>query len=234
MSDKPIREVRRLAVIQHHIDPRRDDKEARKVWAETCEKAYAAIRANVPVTELEGVNPIEPYGRFSGVFEWRTYWHSSDGLETVYVVIREYEVDPTPEESAVIDLDEVVRLLREVHDIDNAYVAQTGGGVATIYAGPTRPDPDIQSVAWGDVRYAAIAGPGTYGWGVKPSTASLDDFFVGVDDQGEADPVAPGEVGARTEADVAKLIAAQAWKSDPTQPLSADEIAALGFDGPRS
>lgn len=122
-----------------------------------------------------------------------------------------------------LDLDRIVEILRDQHHIENAYVEQTGGGVATIYAGPTRVDDD------GATRYAAIAGPGSYGWGVRKSTADLAEFYVGPDDQGEADPVEPVTLGAYTEEAIASVIAAQARKSTPV-PLSADEIEALGLD----
>jgi hypothetical protein len=123
-----------------------------------------------------------------------------------------------------LDLDRVVVLLREQHHIENAYVEQTGGGVAAIYAGPTRTDDE------GQTRYAAIAGPGQYGWGIKASVAYLEEFYVGPDDQGEGDPVEPVTLGATSEEHVATIIAAQARKSDPTVGLSADEIDRLGFD----
>lgn len=127
-----------------------------------------------------------------------------------------------------LDLDRIVVLLREQHHIENAYVEQTGGGVAAIYAGPKRPDPEGRPGI--DFRYAAVAGPGSYGWGVKASTAALEEFYVGPDDQGDETPVEPVVLGATSEEHVATIIAAQARKADPTLPLSADEIDALGFD----
>jgi hypothetical protein len=65
-----------------------------------------------------------------------------------------------------------------------AYVEQTGGGCATIYAGEPAPD------SHGDLRYPACAGPGVFngpGW-TNPS-ATTDEFYIGPDDDGETDPV---------------------------------------------
>lgn len=125
-----------------------------------------------------------------------------------------------------LNLDRIVEILVNQHRLDQAYVEQTGGGVATIYAGPTRPDPEDPSAR----RFAAVAGPGSYGWGHRASVASLDEFYVGPDDQGEADAIDVATVGAVTEEQVAALIAAQARRADPTQPVDADELTALGLD----
>jgi hypothetical protein len=129
-----------------------------------------------------------------------------------------------------INLDRVVALLtaRGVF----AYVEQTGGGCATIYAGPTHHEP-----GWGD-RYAACAGPGWFTGGQAPEggpmftggRARLDDFVVGADDDGETTPTTPLHVGATTEEDVADLIAAQVALPDPMTQLNADQLDALGFD----
>jgi len=144
----------------------------------------------------------------------------------------------------VIDLDLVVAQLGELHGV-SAFVEQTGGGVATIYAGPirrqsaectcprsetlTEHDAECPVPAGGYARYAAIAGPGVYGWGQGPSTADLGDFYIGADDDGETDPLVVADVGVTREEDVARLIAFQAKKVDPTQPLTlAEAREALG------
>lgn len=77
-----------------------------------------------------------------------------------------------------LNMDRVVELLKAKGV--SAYVEQTGGGVATIFAGPSYEEPDYGT------RYAACAGPGTYGW--RPEDASMghtDEFCVGADDYGD-------------------------------------------------
>lgn len=125
--------------------------------------------------------------------------------------------------STVLDLDTIAHLLRTEHGIDNAHVDMTGGGCATIFAGPTREEADYGT------RYAAMAGPGTFRYD-GPSTGDLVDFYVGPDDDDGAHAFSPADLGARTESDVARIIAAQARKA-ALGPLSADEVDALGFDG---
>lgn len=101
-----------------------------------------------------------------------------------------------------------------------ASVQQTGGGTATIYAGATFP---------GDERGPCVVGPGHYGWGQGPSAGNLFEFVIGPDDEGEAGFVDADAVGARTIADIARLVIAQA-----AMPLGVlvdgDTIGDLGFD----
>lgn len=124
-------------------------------------------------------------------------------------------------DSTEINFDRVVEILRTTHSV-TAYVEQTGGGTATIYAGPTREEED-----WG-TRYAAVAGPGWFaGPGWTEGRGIAEDFYIGPDDEGYEMPVVAGEVGAYTEDKIAALIAAQARKDDPTTPLSADDVAAV-------
>jgi hypothetical protein len=85
-----------------------------------------------------------------------------------------------------------------------AYVEQTGGGCATIHAGAQVQSPE------GDTIYAAVAGPGSCGWGNGPSMASTAEFFIGADDQGETPGIDYATVGAGTEQAAADLIVAQA------------------------
>jgi hypothetical protein len=119
-----------------------------------------------------------------------------------------------------IDLDKVVALLRQ--DGVDAYVEMTGGGIATIFAGPTRPMPEDPEFR----EYAACAGPGSY----SDHSASLYDFVVGVENgEGEGEYVEPLTLGVVDEEGVARLIAAQARNN--FQPLSADQVEELGYDG---
>lgn len=99
-----------------------------------------------------------------------------------------------------LDLDKVCDLLKE-RNIP-AYVEQTGGGCATIYAGePDRTDPQ-----W--PRYKALAGPGWFeGPGWSNGRADTSDFYVGPDDDGEGGYVI--SQADWTEADAAEAIAKQ-------------------------
>ncbi len=66
-----------------------------------------------------------------------------------------------------------------------AYVEQTGGGCATIYAGKLNPWTDHH----GDRRYAAAAGPGSFeGPGWSRGRGHADEFVVGPDDDGDSTP----------------------------------------------
>ena len=81
-----------------------------------------------------------------------------------------------------------------------AYTEQTGGGCATIYAGPRWDEP-----GWGS-RYAAIAGPGwfaNYRW--TDPRGDTDDFYVGADDDGVTDATSAKDM---TVAEIVELIVA--------------------------
>lgn len=101
-------------------------------------------------------------------------------------------------EGRELDMDVIVDHVRRMGVW--AYVEQTGGGCATIFAGAQRVN------AAGDPVYAVCAGPGRYGWGKLPSTGHADEFFVGADDQGETEPIDCAKVGALTEDAIAKVI----------------------------
>lgn len=103
--------------------------------------------------------------------------------------------DPTTD----IDLDAVVAILN--HRGHFAYVEQTGGGCATIYAGPQFHDDE------GYKRYAAVAGPGWFnGPGWTLAAADCRDFYIGADDDGESPYVSPSSPDIT---DVADLIEAR-------------------------
>lgn len=113
----------------------------------------------------------------------------------------------------VLDLDEVVRLLKDKGVV--AYVEQTGGGTATIYAGEQFQQRE-ETWRWVDgvrvsngsetvPRYPVIAGPGWFeGPGWTHPQADAGDFAIGPDDDGESDPVFT--TATWTEADVAEEI----------------------------
>jgi len=127
-----------------------------------------------------------------------------------------------------IDMEKICDILKEDYKIP-AYVEQTGGGTATIYAGELKPV-TRESVAWypasgaegpdqevvdGKIRvdhgtvteekYAAVAGPGWFrGPGWQHGVGELNDFYIGPDDDStENFMTSPG----LTEHDVARIIA---------------------------
>lgn len=80
-----------------------------------------------------------------------------------------------------INLDLVVDRLH-AHGVDG-YVEMTGGGVATIYAGPTRQvdghRPGLTYKVW-----AVLAGPGWFeGPGYTIPRADVTDFYIGQDSE---------------------------------------------------
>lgn len=108
-----------------------------------------------------------------------------------------------------VNMDEIVRILREELGVPTAYVEQTGGGCATIFAGPTWKD------QYGDEHFYAAAGPGywTHGW-TNPDPANtalgeLGDFHVGPDDGGMSDTPVWTAMEGETERSIAERIAAQ-------------------------
>lgn len=84
--------------------------------------------------------------------------------------------------STTTDIDfDAVRTALHARGID-AYVEQTGGGCATIYAGPTHEEP-----GWGK-RWACLAGPGWFdGPGWTNPKGDPNDFYIGPDDDGVAE-----------------------------------------------
>lgn len=109
--------------------------------------------------------------------------------------------EETAEDGNEIDLDALCAAVRALGHED-AYVEQTGGGCATLFAGGTYTD------AHGDQRWRAAAGPGWFdGPGWTNGRAALGDFYVGPDD-GEDDEAVhccmPGEsldsIAARIDA----------------------------------
>lgn len=122
-----------------------------------------------------------------------------------------------------INLETVVEIVKRDHGL-HAYVEMTGGGTATIYAGKITTDAD------GYGRYAAIAGPGWFeGPNYTEGRGSLDDFYIGCDDDGDGQPVATQDypLMIRDEVAVAKLIFAQSQKPYGTTLSVVDLVAAL-------
>jgi hypothetical protein len=109
------------------------------------------------------------------------------------LLLEDDEEDPVAGEFCMSD---VVDRIREIAPDVVAYVEQTGGGCATIYAGLRRPvvpaEPEYLSDEavlyqapgeldedWG--RWPVMAGPGSFDWHGRDHTAHLDDFYVGPD-----------------------------------------------------
>jgi hypothetical protein len=105
-----------------------------------------------------------------------------------------------------------------------AYVEQTGGGVATIYAGPTRQEPDYGK------RFHTVVGPGEYGWGNAPSVMSLWELFIGPDDFGQVEGMDAWEMGCRNERDVADLILVHVrYRREKEGEIAPGALARYGF-----
>lgn len=125
--------------------------------------------------------------------------------------------------TTTLDMDRVVEILRTVHGVENAFVQQTGGGCATIYAGPVADDEE------GDPRYAAIAGPGWFeGPGFTVARGTIGDFYIGRDNDGATDPVEPLEDAS--EETVAALIAAQVHASSLNEATYLDDDVVWQID----
>lgn len=118
------------------------------------------------------------------------------------------------------DMDEVTRQVRAA-GVD--CVLDTSAGCATIWAGLRR-----HEEGWG--RFAAVAGPGRFGWGRVPSVGA-GRGLLRRPGRRRRHATSTVQVGARTPELIAKLIVAQVRKADPTQLLSFDGIEALGLDG---
>lgn len=81
------------------------------------------------------------------------------------------------DEPEALDLDVIARRVR-----DAGYpcvVEQTGGGCATILAGTV-------DTSTGSYEAPVLAGPGSFGWGERPSVADPDEFYVGFGDDEDA------------------------------------------------
>jgi hypothetical protein len=111
-----------------------------------------------------------------------------------------------------LDFDKIVALLKGKGI--NAYVEQTGGGTATIYAGELKARGKGAAIGaekvFDDDRWDASAGPGWFaGPGWTRGRGGTEEFYVGPDDDGEADPVAADESWDEQRAadEIAKVVA---------------------------
>ena len=87
-------------------------------------------------------------------------------------------------------------------------IAQTGGGVATVYIGE-----DVEVGAYGRVFRLAV-GPGTFNWeNPDDSTFYAEDFSIGPDDWGERPSTIVTTLDELTEATRA-LLALPDWRDD--------------------
>lgn len=127
--------------------------------------------------------------------------------------------------------DELTHLLEEVGI--PAYVEQTGGGCATIYAGPLfayhhtvwragKPT-DETEIEW---RHVVAAGPGNYGWDQGPSIGNIGEFYVGPNDEGETEGVTTGDLAPTNTRQLAALIGLYVLDA-----ADFDNVTAIGLDG---
>ena len=97
-----------------------------------------------------------------------------------------------------LNLDAIVGRIRRagVH----AFVAQTGGGVATIYAGPVRAEDGLEY-------YAVAAGPGRFeGPGWRNGRADNADFTICRDNDGSDPPESEQSCTGMSEEAIAEHI----------------------------
>jgi hypothetical protein len=111
-------------------------------------------------------------------------YHAMQGMGAVPKLLAEELGED--EETHEFRMQDVVDILTREHPHIAAYVEQTGGGCATIYAAqidvPGEPTLYQQPAEPGWGTWPVMAGPGTFDWGGDNHTASLDDFYVGPDD----------------------------------------------------
>lgn len=99
---------------------------------------------------------------------------------------------------ARISMDKVCQYLQRAGI--KAYVEQTGGGTATIYAGTMGTD----------MRWPAVAGPGWFnGVGFTEAEGDSDDFYIGADDDGESAAIDCRDHNLDTEAAIAAVMIEQ-------------------------
>jgi hypothetical protein len=134
------------------------------------------------------------------------------------------------------DLFSIQAVVDRVKQLDpqvTAYVEQTGGGCATIYAALRREDSPVVAgmtvdedavlyqqpgePGWGE--WPIQAGPGTFDWGGSNHEASLAEFYVGPSDALMADGYETYEATERdTVESLAEQIVAQVRGFAPTRP----------------
>lgn len=114
--------------------------------------------------------------------------------------------------STELDLDDIVDRINEQGLW--AYVEQTGGGCATIYAGAWHSVDDDPYSSGSRIAYSAVAGPGSFGWGERPSTGDTCEFYISADTLGDTRSGFQGvdctDLEITSSNDVANLIVAQA------------------------
>lgn len=124
-----------------------------------------------------------------------------DGLRlpsSAVTVSTDLLVDGMEPEPEVIDLDQVVAALKR-HRV-KAIVEMTGGGVATLFAGPTHEEPGYGT------RFAAACGPGYFaGPNYTLPRVVVGDIFVGPDDDGGAPVTEPTTIDELVEAIVTQV-----------------------------
>jgi hypothetical protein len=130
----------------------------------------------------------------------------------------------------VFSYDEVCRMLTSIGV--QAYTEQTGGGCATIYAGPLVPFEHASFVNGqpvGEVeieqRYKIAAGPGTYGWDRGDSVGSIEEFYMGPNDDGESESLSAADLAVTNTRQLAAYIALLVIDA-----ADFDNVTAIGLD----
>jgi hypothetical protein len=149
---------------------------------------------------------------------------ASRGDEDRSVYGRPWE-DPWVHSPDVFCYDEVAALFNAIGV--PGYVETTGGGCATIYAGPLVPFESVIDRAGNtetEQRYKVAAGPGHFGWG-QPSVGTVEEFYIGLNDEGESDPPNAGDLGVTNTRQLAALIALYVIDA-----ADFDNVEAIGLD----
>ena len=130
----------------------------------------------------------------------------------------------------VFSYDEVCRMLTDIGIA--AYPEQTGGGFGTIYAGPLvefqnaygRNDDGTMKFET-ERRYKVAAGPGVYGWDRGDSVGSVEEFYMGPNDDGESDSVGAADLAVTNTRQLAAYIALLVIDA-----ADFDNVTAIGLD----
>jgi hypothetical protein len=134
-------------------------------------------------TRVDEVQAIEE--AIVAIFEMfeRLYEHSLYFAERATAHEAAHAINRHMHPSRAVDMDAVVRILNRSYGI-HAYVEQTGGGCATIYAGKL--SLNVNFLTDDDAeRWDCIAGPGWFQWPGGHAIGEIGDFHVGPDDDGE-------------------------------------------------
>lgn len=119
------------------------------------------------------------FERFLAIYDGALYFAERATASVAATMFgRELAIAQQSSSEPLVSMSDIVRVLNHAYGL-HAYVEQTGGGIATIYAGKISEDG----------KWDCLAGPGWFtvpGWAAP--VASLAEFYVGADDDGDEPP----------------------------------------------